>query len=219
MQISEFMGADFEPLARIVGDARHYRHGEHSFWQGADELCDYLSHTDKGFVARDDEDKLVGAILVRSPREQDHNETMRMHWLSQRTRLSAMATALGINARADVLYLNEENELMRQASRQLGSAGVGIVKLLILAPEARGKGVGRALYERGLAWLCDHGARTVRLVTDDECDWRFYEHLGMARALEQEASDNPGFHQYVYELSDAGGIGDEQRIDGDTTRG
>lgn len=193
MQVQEFMGADFEPLAKILGNTWHAKHGDHSFWQGADELCDYLSLTDKGFVVKDDDGKLLGAILLRSPREEDHNDTLRMHWLQQRTRLAAMATALGIDARADVAFLNEENAFMHRVAQEQGDEGAGIVKLLILAPEARGQGVGRSLLEQGLAWLKEHGATSVRLVTDDECDWSFYDHIGMDRIAEQK-------YQFIYEM-------------------
>lgn len=192
MKIQEFMGADFDPLARLLGTTWHAQHADHSFWQGADELCDYLSLTDKGFVVKGESGELLGAMLLRSPREEDHNGTMRMHWLQQRTRIAAMATALGIDARADVKFLNEENEFMREADEQRGSDGVGIVKLLIVAPEARGAGVGRTLFEQGCVWLKEHGATTVRLVTDDECDWQFYEHDGMDRVMERP-------YQFIYE--------------------
>lgn len=193
MQIQEFMGSDFEPLAKILGNMWHAKHGDHSFWQGADELCDYLSLTDKGFSVKDDGGQLVGAILLRSPRDEDHNDTMRMHWLQQRTRLAAMANALGIDARADVAYLNEENEFMQKAAEERGLEGVGIIKLLILAPEARGVGIGRALFSRGAEWLREHGATRVRLVTDDECNWSFYDHIGMDRVMERG-------YQFIYEM-------------------
>ncbi|MDO4807802.1 MAG: GNAT family N-acetyltransferase [Coriobacteriales bacterium] len=214
MRIEGFSGADFDPLSRILGSAWHARHGSHSFWQGADELCERLSNTDKGFVVRDDSGALVGAILLRSPREGDHNDTMRMHWLQQRTRLGAMAAALGINARADVAYLGFEKEFVDKAQDELGSEDVGIIELLILAPEAQGTGVGRKLFEMGVSWLRERGALTVRLLTDDECDWGFYEHMGMHRAMSRlmpevegsantqdtDSSEDSDFYQYIYEL-------------------
>lgn len=209
MSIESFTGADFDPLSRILGSEWHARHGSHSFWHGADELCDRLSNTDQGFVVRDDSGTLVGAILLRSPLEKDHNDTMRMHWLQQRTRLGAMAAALSINARADVAYLGLEKDFLDKAQQELGGDGVGIVELLILTPEARGAGIGRELFERGVMWLREHGAKTIRLITDDECNWGFYEHLGMRCAMKRlmpetegiETGDDTGdFYQYIYEL-------------------
>ena len=202
MRIEELSGADFDPLSRLLGATWHARHGERNFWQGTDELCERLSKTDKGFVAKDDSGTVLGAILLRSPRDEDHNDTLRMHWLQQRTRLGAMAVALGIDARADATFLAEESKLMGEAQNELGTEDVGVIELLILSPDARGVGIGRKLYEMGTAWLTERGATTVRLLTDDECNWQFYEHMGMRRAMERNApsSDNPDFRRYIYEL-------------------
>lgn len=192
MRIREFMGADFEPLSKIVGDTWHARHEGHAFWHGADELCFHLSKADKGFVCEDEDGKVVGVILLTSPNENDRNDTLRMHWLQQRTRLGAMASALGINARADAGFLSEQDELMNEVSRSLGTEGVGIIQLLILEPGSRGKGAGGSLLDAGMHWLKDRGATKVRLATDDECDWQFYEHVGFCCAEKRE-------YLFVYE--------------------
>lgn len=199
MEVRAFMGSDFEPLARMLGTAWHASHGEHSFWQGADELCDHLSQSDHGIVALDESGALLGAVLLSSAREQDRNDMLRMHWIQQRTRIAAMAAALGIEARADVALLNEENDLLRRAATELGSTGVAEVVLLMVSPESRGKGVGRALWEKGTAWLRDRGATSVRLVTDDECDWQFYEHLGLSRVMQAASQSYRGLGIYIYQ--------------------
>jgi GNAT superfamily N-acetyltransferase len=183
----------------MLGTAWHASHGEHSFWQGADELCDHLSQSDHGIVALDESGALLGAILLSSTREQDRNDMLRMHWIQQRTRIAAMAAALGIEARADVALLNEENDLLRRAATELGSTGVAEVVLLMVSPESRGKGVGRALWEKGTAWLRDRGATSVRLVTDDECDWQFYEHLGLSRVMQAASQSYRGLGIYIYQ--------------------
>ncbi len=192
MRIREFMGADFEPLSKILGESWHARHEDHAFWHGADELCFHLSKTDKGFVCEDEDGSVVGVILLTSPDESDSNDTLRMHWLQQRTRLAAMASALGVNARADVAFLNEEDALMNEVANSLGTEGVGVVQLLILEAGHKGKGFGGSLLSAGRDWLKSRGATKLRLVTDDECDWQFYEHLGFSRVIEKE-------YMFVYE--------------------
>lgn len=199
MHIREFTGADFEPVSKILGDLWHANHGDHAFWQGADELCDHLAHTDKGLVAEDESGVLCGVVLLASPNPADHNETLRMHWLQQRTRLAAMASALGVDARADVVLLNEESELMTQVAHQFGTDGVGKVVLLVVSEAARGKGVGSALWDAGTSWLRERGASRIRLVTDDECDWQFYEHLGLNLLISRTTSVGPTVNLYVYE--------------------
>ncbi len=216
MRIREFMGIDFEPAARILGDTWHKEHGGRAYWQGADELCSYLAHCDKGYVAFGnvptkegepvDGDTMLGIILVASPREEDHNKDLRMHWLQQRTSVAFMANALGINARADAALLNEEHELMVRANSEFGTQNVGEIVLLIVTENARGQGVGRELLRKGVTWLQTHDVSRIRLVTDDDCDWQAYEHLGMRRVLEAPATtvaskDKTPFYMYVYETS------------------
>ncbi len=216
MRIREFMGIDFEPAARILGDTWHKEHGGRAYWQGADELCSYLARCDKGYVAFGDVtvkegdpidgDAMLGVILVASPREEDRNKDLRLHWLQQRTSVAFMANALGINARADAALLNEEHELMEHAGAEFGIQDVGEIVLLIVTENARGQGVGRELLRKGIAWLLAHDASRVRLVTDDDCDWQAYEHLGMQRVLEATAitvtsKEKAPFHMYVYEAS------------------
>lgn len=208
MHIRGFMGIDFDPLAKLLGTLWHDHHGSRSYWQGADELCSHLSHTDKCFVAVDDANATLGAILLSGPREENGNDTLRMHWLQQRTRIGAMAAALGINARADANVLSEEDGLLEEVGDERGKGDAGVVVLLVLAEQARGKGIGKELLRQGLAWLDSCGATTVRLVTDDCCDWQFYEYLNMQRVA-QKSFDVAGSEltAFVYESSTAGLLG------------
>lgn len=180
MQIREFTGADFEPLSRIVGDLWHAQHEGRAYWHGADELCVHLSHTNKGLVAEEN-GEVVGTILLESPRDEDNNKDLHMHWLQQRTRIAAMCNALGFNVREDNEVLNVEREAISLAADRYGSDGVGEIVLLIVAKNAQGQGIGRALLREGLSWLADHDASVIRLVTDNQCDWQLYEHLDMKR--------------------------------------
>lgn len=199
MHIREFTGADFEPVSKILGQTWHARHGRHAYWLGADELCHHLSQSDQGFVASSDEGEVVGVIILQSPEEAEHNKELRMHWLQQRTVIGAMASALGISARADAVFLDEEDALCRASAQQFGQAGVGYVTLLIVAQSQRGQGVGKALLQRGVAWLAEHGAVSVRLVTDTECGWGIYERFSMTRVLTGDSQADPERQMYIYE--------------------
>ncbi|MDO4538332.1 MAG: GNAT family N-acetyltransferase [Coriobacteriales bacterium] len=188
MQIREFMGGDFDAASRILGSTWHAHQGGRSHWQGADELCAYLAKSDYGYVAVNDIGDLAGIILVRSPREEDHNETMRMHWLQQRTRLAAVANALGIDSRADAWVLAKESALLEAYADKNEDEGAGELTLIIVTAEVRGMGVGRMLLREGLSWLEAHGCKTLRLLTDSECDWQLYEHLDMKRVASDAVS-------------------------------
>lgn len=203
MRVRAFFGADFDTVSRLLGQTWHAEHGSHAMWHGADELCAYLSRADQGFVATDDEGGFLGVVLVSGPGEEDHNKDMRMHWLQQRTRIAGMASVLGVNAREDAHVIAAETALVEEAAQRFGSEGVGEIELLIVAEEARGRGVGRALLREALSWLSEHGATEVRLVTDDACDWQVYGHLGMSRLIEREFEDLPVRAAFVYQGSTA----------------
>ena len=198
MRVRTFSGADFDPAAKLLAQTWYEGHGPHAIWHGADELCAHLARTDKGFVAEDDGD-FLGVILLASPCEEDKNKDMRMHWLQQRTRTAAMAKVFGVNAREDAQVIAEEDELLDEVAKRCGTAGVGEVPLVIVACEARGRGVGGALLREGLAWLDERGASDVRLVTDDDCDWQIYEHLGMRRVGETVSKARSGLGIYSYQ--------------------
>jgi GNAT superfamily N-acetyltransferase len=202
MQIRDLTGSDFEPLSRIVGELWHAHHEGRSYWYGADELCVHLSLTDKGFVAESD-GKVIGAILLQSPREEDKNKDLYMHWIQQRTRIAAMCNVLGFNAREDNEVLNVERDALSLAADQYGNDNVGEVVLFVVAKAAQGQGVGHALMQEGVTWLANHDARVVRLVTADDCDWQVYEHYGMERLPLNRQFIFDSIESYVYQADAA----------------
>lgn len=198
MHIRAFTGGDLNPLSRLVGSTWHAEQGGHALWCGGDEACYHLARADQGFVAVDDEDAILGAILLASARAEDRNPEMRNHWRQQRTVMATMAKAFGVDLQPQTAELTAETALVQRAAATYGTDGVGEVVLVIVAPEARGQGIGRALLHEGLSWLQEHGAADVRLVTDTDCDWQLYEHLGMAR-LEQGEVPGTGIGIYLYQ--------------------
>ena len=81
--------------------------------------------------------------------------------------------------------------------------------LFIVAPEARGLGLGRELFGCAEAYLAAQGAREAYLETDDGCNWGFYEHRGLKRVGELHPTEEeqgqgrllPGYYIYVDELA------------------
>jgi GNAT superfamily N-acetyltransferase len=60
------------------------------------------------------------------------------------------------------------------------AAGRGEIDSMFVEPEWRGRGIGRDLVTRALAWLDVQGAtaRAVAVATDNAAAWVFYERLG-----------------------------------------
>jgi len=58
----------------------------------------------------------------------------------------------------------------------------GEVTLLLLDAGYQGLGIGRELIDRGIEWLHAQGSRSLYLVTDDSCNYPFYDRLGWRQA-------------------------------------
>lgn len=199
MRIRAFNGGDFDPLAKMIGSGWYAEQGTHALWCGADELCAHLMRSDVGFAAVDDEGSLVGALLLGSPRAEDHNAEMRRHWRQQRATMAAVAGALGVDAKVGAALLDEEKALLDEVIRERGAEGVGEIVLIFVAEGHRRQGIGAALLRAGLAWFAERELTLVCLVTDDGCDWQTYETLGMQLVAKRPASSGPDTSLYVYE--------------------
>ena len=102
------------------------------------------------------------------------------------------------NEPTEPIYLDEIRATKEmRAEADLGS--IPRILLLVVSAEARGHGLGKRLINRALDHFRRHGAERYWLVTDTDCDWSFYEHLGLERL-----ADRPGMvpgapeHYFVY---------------------
>lgn len=79
------------------------------------------------------------------------------------------------------------------------------LELFLVAPAARGHGVGGALWSRMLAYLASEGVERFYLHTDSSCDVGFYDHQGLKRVAERYAGNHPdepagnGEDVFIYE--------------------
>lgn len=60
--------------------------------------------------------------------------------------------------------------------------------VMIVNPESKGMGVGRKLVVAGEEILRNQGFKSYYLLTDSSCDYGFYDHLGMTRAVDVNMS-------------------------------
>ena len=82
------------------------------------------------------------------------------------------------------IYLDEIRATKEmRAEADLGS--IPRILLLVVSAEARGHGLGKRLIDRAHDHFSRHGAERYWLVTDTDCDWSFYEHLGLERLAER----------------------------------
>lgn len=75
----------------------------------------------------------------------------------------------------------------------------GQINLIIIRPEWQGKGLGGALIKRARTELSACGCTRFFLMTDNQSDYEFYDHLGMVRIAEDHSQDTgDGFTVYIY---------------------
>lgn len=73
------------------------------------------------------------------------------------------------------------------------------INLIIILPAWQGHGLGRQLIERARAAMRETGRTKFFLMTDNQSDYGFYDHLGMTRIAEDRSQDTgDGFTVYMY---------------------
>ena len=154
------------------------------------ELDWHLAHQDHTAVARLD-DKFAGLIFSRSPE------------LEKKTDFAGDFKNLIEKYTSDhpmiqnIAWLRDEVNAVESVKKSNPNEGRGWLELLMVSPEIRGIGLGKKLYKLGIENLAKQGAEYYRLLTDDNCDWTFYEHDNMKRLGAFPDEDN--FNVYVYE--------------------
>ena len=86
------------------------------------------------------------------------------------------------------------------AYREIGRDDEGEFRMLAVSPEARGRGIGRALVERCVERSRELGYAGVRMSSMDVMTGahRIYERLGFTRAPEDDWSPEPGVALLAY---------------------
>lgn len=101
-------------------------------------------------------------------------------------------------------YRRAAEDINRALIAQAGLAGAAEIVLLAVGATARGRGIGRELLGRMETLLAQGGAAQAFLCTDTDCDWPFYERLGLARvaAHRRDARDLAALptEMYVYRV-------------------
>ena len=202
-----FAPEDFERLAVLLGRTWLPEFDEAAQRAASQiELAHYLAQTTWSLLA-ERAGEVLGAVLLA---ERGAAATDDAGWAELEARLTRAAEkdeALAEAVRTEMDGVREEAELERDylASGPLGADAA--VKLLIVSPDAKGLGLGGRLFSAALEHLREAGAAGYHLLTDDSCDFGFYEHKGLRRAMSRRSGAYwPGvdpatdeFHVYVYD--------------------
>ena len=170
------------------------------------ELAHYLAQTTWSLLAERG-DEILGAVLLA---ERGAVATGDAGWAELEARLTRAAEkdpGLAEAVRTEMDGVREEAELERDylAGGPLGADAA--VKLLIVSPDAKGLGLGGKLFSAALEHLREAGAAGYHLLTDDSCDFGFYEHKRLTQAMRRRSRaywpgvdpEKDEFYVYVYE--------------------
>lgn len=150
-----------------------------------DEVCSYLADMTWGVKALLN-GRVVGVIITHGTHD-DPEAAARWGRIGAQAREAAEQLLARAREREEHLadpeppvYLDEARatEAMRTEARLEAQPRV---LLLVVSAEARGHGLGRRLLSQARNHFARHGAERYWLVTDTDCDWPFYEHLGLKR--------------------------------------
>ena len=170
------------------------------------ELAHYLAQTTWSLLA-ERAGEILGAVLLS---EHGAAATDDAGWAELEARLTRAAEkdpGLAKAVRTEMDGVREEAELEHDylAGGPLGADAA--VKLLIVSPDAKGLGLGGKLFSAALEHLREAGAAGYHLLTDDSCDFGFYEHKGLTQAMRRRSRaywpgvdpEKDEFYVYVYE--------------------
>lgn len=168
------------------------------------ELCDYLGHTTWSLVAERG-GTLLGAVLLA---EKDGEVADSDEWHDRGAAAEREAAQSPDATRAmdlEMAGVVEGAGLALDYEKTGAPETAATLKLLIVSPEARGLGIGRKLIDAVRAHLRKRGVAGYYLLTDDNCDVSFYDHMGLSREVRRRSEVTwPGeepdadFGIYVY---------------------
>ena len=171
---------DLDAIAALTAQAWYAPVDEAALLQATDETCAYLADMTWGIKA------VVGGqvagVIITHGTHDDPEAARRWERIGAAAREQAAKMA---GEQDEPAYLDEirATEEMRD---EAGLEGEPRVLLLVLGEAARGHGTGRRLLDQARDHFARHGAERYWLVTDTDCDWPFYEHLGLSRLAERE---------------------------------
>lgn len=180
VEFRPFAEDDFESLSGIYGRlwCDTGEEDERRLF-GAVAVATYLSISPHSIVAEHD-GRAVGCTLGRMAGEATPSQ-----WRWHRDLLISAADAFSpelTKRMHDQLLVNRrELEVAATYLQRDDDCASAELNLLMVDPDAKGLGIGGRLFDLMRRELSEEGAEGFFLMTDDECDFTFYDHKGLSR--------------------------------------
>lgn len=162
----------------------------------------YASKASHGYAAVDSEGTLAGYALLLLPGAPKADFARAMHTAHQQIQTEADTPELRRRLEQCARFAQEELAEVEAALRAFDPGSSAHFLLFVVDSRLRGQGVGSRLYQAVRTASIQHGCRRLVLVTDDDCDYGYYEHKGLQRLRSKKAGPGTGtasdFHIYVY---------------------
>lgn len=203
VEFRPFAEDDFESLSGIYGRlwCDTGEEDERRLF-GAVAVATYLSISPHSIVAEHD-GRAIGCALGRMAGEATPSQ-----WRWHRDLLISAAevfeSKLSKRMRDQLLVDRRELEVAAEYLERSEAYASSELNLLMVDPDIKGLGIGGRLFDLMRRELSAEGAKGFFLMTDDECDFTFYDHKGLSRLESYGSRTVPG----------AGGKGREVELPG-----
>jgi GNAT superfamily N-acetyltransferase len=180
VEFRPFAEDDFESLSGIYGRlwCDTGEEDERRLF-GAVAVTTYLSISPHSIVAEHD-GRAIGCALGRMAGESTPSQ-----WRWHRDLLISAAKViepkLSKRMRDQLLVDRRELEVAAEYLERSEAYASSELNLLMVDPDIKGLGIGGRLFDLMRRELSAEGAKGFFLMTDDECDFTFYDHKGLSR--------------------------------------
>lgn len=155
----------------------------------------HLNHTTNAIVA-EQAGKVVGAILLSAYGKEASG---RMLQTDPRSVLTTIIAAPAERKTREADYTRKEIAAYDAMFKELDIKYEGEIQLLIVDEAIRGQGIGKQLFQAGLAYFEETEVTSYHLYTDDDCIYQFYDHQGLRRAAFEPLESGSNFNFYIYD--------------------
>lgn len=125
----------------------------------------------------------VGIIMAKNRRTHRCPLSLRLKMLR-----AVLSLLLRKDARSASKLFARVEKIDQALLRQCSTDYQGELTFFAVSKHCRGKGLGKALFEKATAYLQAEKISACYLFTDTSCNYRFYEHQGLHRQQEQKQS-------------------------------